>query len=82
MSPPGRKATAPARAGRGEWCRGPAGSPSARRAYRRAMRVAEVMVFNSLYMQQAYRANAGCVTRSTLATASSNASPGKPGFNL
>jgi glycosyltransferase involved in cell wall biosynthesis len=30
-----------------------------RRAYRRAMRVAEVMVFNSRYMQQAYRENAG-----------------------
>ena len=30
-----------------------------RRAYRRAMRVAEVMIFNSRYMQQAYRANAG-----------------------
>ena len=30
-----------------------------RRAYRRAMRVAEVMVFNSRYMQNAYRANAG-----------------------
>ncbi len=30
-----------------------------RRAYRRAMRVADVMVFNSLYMQQAYRKNAG-----------------------
>jgi glycosyltransferase involved in cell wall biosynthesis len=30
-----------------------------RRAYQRAMRVAAVMVFNSRYMQQAYRANAG-----------------------
>ena len=30
-----------------------------RRAYRRAMRVAEVMVFNSRYMQKAYRENAG-----------------------
>jgi len=30
-----------------------------RRAYRRAMRVADVMIFNSLYMQQAYRENAG-----------------------
>lgn len=30
-----------------------------RRAYRRAMRVADVMVFNSSYMQQAYRENAG-----------------------
>ncbi len=30
-----------------------------RRAYRRAMRVAEAMVFNSRYMQEAYRANAG-----------------------
>ena len=30
-----------------------------RRAYRRAMRVADVMVFNSRYMQQAYRENAG-----------------------
>ncbi|MGD9781879.1 MAG: glycosyltransferase family 4 protein [Kiritimatiellia bacterium] len=30
-----------------------------RRAYRRAMCVAEVMVFNSRYMQAAYRANAG-----------------------
>ena len=31
-----------------------------RRAYRRAMRAADVMVFNSRYMQEAYRANAGC----------------------
>jgi glycosyltransferase involved in cell wall biosynthesis len=31
-----------------------------RRAYRRAMHVADVMVFNSSYMQQAYRDNAGC----------------------
>lgn len=30
-----------------------------RRAYRRAMRVAEVMIFNSRYMQQVYRDNAG-----------------------
>ncbi len=30
-----------------------------RRAYRRAMRVAHVMIFNSRYMQQAYRENAG-----------------------
>ena len=30
-----------------------------RRAYRRAMRVADVLVFNSRYMQAAYRANAG-----------------------
>ena len=30
-----------------------------RRAYRRAMRVAAVLVFNSRYMQEAYRANAG-----------------------
>ena len=30
-----------------------------RRAYRRAMRVADVLVFNSRYMQNAYRANAG-----------------------
>jgi glycosyltransferase involved in cell wall biosynthesis len=30
-----------------------------RRAYRRAMRVAEVMAFNSRYMQAAYRENAG-----------------------
>lgn len=30
-----------------------------RRAYRRAMRVADVMLFNSRYMQQAYRDNAG-----------------------
>lgn len=30
-----------------------------RRAYRRAMRAADVMVFNSGYMQAAYRANAG-----------------------
>ena len=30
-----------------------------RRAYRRAMRVAAAMVFNSRYMQDAYRANAG-----------------------
>jgi glycosyltransferase involved in cell wall biosynthesis len=30
-----------------------------RRAYRRAMRVADAMVFNSRYMQEAYRANAG-----------------------
>lgn len=30
-----------------------------RRAYRRAMRVAEILVFNSRYMQAAYRANAG-----------------------
>ena len=30
-----------------------------RRAYRRAMRTAAVMVFNSRYMQAAYRANAG-----------------------
>lgn len=30
-----------------------------RRAYRRAMKTADVMVFNSRYMQQAYRANAG-----------------------
>jgi len=34
-----------------------------RRAYRRAMRVAEVMLFNSTYMQEAYRLNAGCVER-------------------
>lgn len=31
-----------------------------RRAYRRAMRAADVLVFNSRYMQAAYRANAGC----------------------
>ena len=31
-----------------------------RRAYRRAMRAAAVLVFNSRYMQAAYRANAGC----------------------
>lgn len=30
-----------------------------RRAYRRAMRAADVLVFNSRYMQAAYRANAG-----------------------
>lgn len=30
-----------------------------RRAYRRSMRVAAAMVFNSRYMQEAYRANAG-----------------------
>lgn len=30
-----------------------------RRAYRRAMRLADVLVFNSRYMQEAYRANAG-----------------------
>ncbi len=30
-----------------------------RRAYRKAMRIAEVMVFNSCYMQQIYRRNAG-----------------------
>ena len=30
-----------------------------RRAYRRAMRTAAVMIFNSRYMQEAYRANAG-----------------------
>ncbi len=30
-----------------------------RRAYRKTMRIAEVMVFNSEYMQQAYRENAG-----------------------
>jgi glycosyltransferase involved in cell wall biosynthesis len=30
-----------------------------RRAYRRALRVAHVMIFNSRYMQQAYRENAG-----------------------
>lgn len=30
-----------------------------RRAYRKTMRIAEVMVFNSKYMQQAYRQNAG-----------------------
>lgn len=30
-----------------------------RYAYRRTMRVADVMIFNSLYMQQAYRENAG-----------------------
>lgn len=30
-----------------------------RHAYRRAMRVAEALVFNSRYMQEAYRANAG-----------------------
>jgi len=30
-----------------------------RRAYRRAMRAADVLVFNSRYMQEAYRANAG-----------------------
>jgi glycosyltransferase involved in cell wall biosynthesis len=30
-----------------------------RRAYRKTMRIAEVMVFNSTYMQKAYRANAG-----------------------
>jgi len=30
-----------------------------RRAYRHAMRVAEVMIFNSRYMQRAYRENAG-----------------------
>ena len=30
-----------------------------RRAYRRAMRVADALVFNSRYMQAAYRANAG-----------------------
>ena len=31
-----------------------------RRAYRRAMRAADAMVFNSRYMQAAYRVNAGC----------------------
>ena len=31
-----------------------------RRAYRRAMRTADAVVFNSRYMQAAYRANAGC----------------------
>ena len=31
-----------------------------RQAYRCAMRVAETMVFNSRYMQEAYRTNAGC----------------------
>lgn len=30
-----------------------------RRAYRRAMRVADTMIFNSRYMQEAYRTNAG-----------------------
>ena len=30
-----------------------------RRAYRRAMRVADVLIFNSRYMQEAYRQNAG-----------------------
>lgn len=34
-----------------------------RRAYRRAMRVAAVLVFNSRYMQNAYRANAGFAER-------------------
>lgn len=34
-----------------------------RRAYRQAMRVAAVMVFNSRYMQEAYRTNAGFVER-------------------
>jgi glycosyltransferase involved in cell wall biosynthesis len=34
-----------------------------RRAYRRSMRVADVMVFNSAYMQQAYRENAGHTER-------------------
>jgi len=34
-----------------------------RRAYRRAMRVADVMVFNSVYMQQVYRENAGHTER-------------------
>lgn len=34
-----------------------------RRAYRLAMRVAEVMVFNSRYMQEAYRTNAGFAER-------------------
>jgi len=34
-----------------------------RRAYRRAMRVADVMVFLSRYMQQAYRENAGIQER-------------------
>ncbi len=34
-----------------------------RRAYRRAMRVADVMIFNSIYMQDAYRQNADCTER-------------------
>lgn len=36
-----------------------------RRAYRRAMREAEVMVFNSEFMRSAYRINAGCEARSS-----------------
>lgn len=34
-----------------------------RRAYRRALRVADVLVFNSLFMQDAYRADAGFAER-------------------
>lgn len=34
-----------------------------RRAYRRSMRTADVLVFNSSYMQQAYRENASCRER-------------------